>query len=878
MTWLLLRRALAGLRRGRFQRELDEEIRHHLELRTRALIDEGMDPREAQYEARRTFGNVTGVRERSRDVWSFPLVDSLVTDAAYGTRIFRRHPVFSVVALVSVATAVAASTGVFAVMNAAMLRPLPGAHETVIHRLYTSGFEGATLGSSSYPDYQSLGQLPEVFSATCATRRVRLNLQVNAVARAYTGQVASADCFALLQLTPARGRFYRAADADRVPIVVSYRLWQRDMLGDAQAIGRPLRINGRTATIVGVAPRGFLGTDIEASSDFWIPPSVAVTVSAASLFTDRTSRAFVVYVRLADGVSEQQASAALGVLARRLQAEHPTAWSDSAGGTRRFTIIEERRARFATAPDGGLFIVGSVAGIIVSVVAIACINLATMLLALGSSRTREISIRLALGASYSRVLRQLVTECLTIGLCGSALGLFVVYVAREILLNQLPPEMPGLDVAVDWRVILVAGSLGLVTPLLFGLAPALHSVRLAIAEGMKPANTRGRLGRIAFGFREGLIVLQVAASCALLLISTLFALALVDARAADPGFRTRGIGVVEVDVQPGASSPDAQRVAMRRLLARAGTAEAVNNVTMAAVLPLSGSATHFSVRTGPDREPRMFDGNVIGPGYFEVMGVPILAGRDFDERDSHASIAVAVVNRAFVRALWNVDSATGRSIVLDGDRRVEIVGVVGDTRYRTLHGPPEPLIFLPFEQRPRPRMVIHAPLTGTEGAAALERAIRHADDRVLVGRTGTVDQWLELARMPDRVFQWVGAAGGVLQLALALMGVWALIAYTVQRRSSEMSIRLALGAAPVNLIALTMRPSLILVVAGIAFGVAGGLGAGTVLRSTASDLAGFDIALAVPVGIALFMAAALAAWIPARAVAHADPAATLRHE
>ena len=839
-----------------------------------------MDPDRAACEAGRLFGNVTALRETTRAMWGFPAAESVAADVRYGLRMFRRHPLVTVVALASLAAAVAASTALFSLLNSAMFRPLPGSDGAPVHRVFTSDSDGSPYGGSSYADYLAIAAQRRLFSESCATTIVRANVRAAGQPRSSAGQVADAGCFTLLRLVPAAGRFYGSADAASTPVIISYVLWQREFGGHLDAIGHQLLVNGVTATIVGVAPRGFAGTSLDSGAEFWISPHVASAFMPASMLTSRGYRAFTIYVRLAPGVVRAQADAALAVLAAQLRAVDPRSWTDASGVTRRLTVLDELEARFASSQNATAALVGGVAAAITLVIGIACVNLATMLLAVGVTRTREINVRLALGASRRRVLRQIVTESMLLGVCGAGVGLLVLHVAGNILDAHRPVGMPALDLSIDWRVAGVAISLALLTPLAFGLPPALHALRLAMAEGVRTGRRSAHSARVGRRGREILIVVQVATSCALLLMSTLFGRGLTDARATDLGFSTENIAAIEVDLHLLDTSEDALRHAMARLLDRAAAVDGVDGATTAGVVPLTGATTSFAARleSDPASVQRTFYGNVVGRGYFDLLGTPVRTGRDFDSRDSASAPAVAIVNMALSRALWSSDAALGRRIVLGRGRRAEVVGIVADTPYRRAGEKPEPLLFVPFDQHPQPSAVIHARMRGTDAVVAVERAVRGVDSRITFGRIGTVGNWIEAARAPERALQWGGAAAGAMQLALALMGLWALVAYAVQRRTVEMGLRLAFGATPAGLVALLMRPSLALILAGVALGIPAGLAGAALLRSTASGLRPLDLALCLPVAVALLVAASIAAWLPARRVAFADPSAALRHE
>jgi hypothetical protein len=347
--------------RRRRDESVGEEMRQHIELRRQALIQEGWDPRDAAFEAKRMFGNTALLREEARDMWGFRAFDDLVHDVRYGLRYLGRSPAFTLVAVVSVAVAIGTGAAIFAITNAVTFRPIGVGDGDQIYRVFTSGRTGGLYGNNSYSDYLSFANAQDVFASTCALDNVSATIGIGNDAALHPGELMSADCFAALRLRPALGRFFDSALVAQTPspIVVSHSLWTRRLSADPAAIGRTVVVNGRHATIVGVAPRGFAGTSLDGSAEFWAPMTFVDVLLPPNSLEPRGNRRFAVYARLKDGIDRQRAEAAMTVVASQLRREDDRAWSTADGGTRRVTVMRELDARLAHAPETLWFTLGS---------------------------------------------------------------------------------------------------------------------------------------------------------------------------------------------------------------------------------------------------------------------------------------------------------------------------------------------------------------------------------------------------------------------------------------------------------------------------------------------------------------------------------------
>ena len=756
----------------------------------------------------------------------------------------------------------------FTVVNAMVLRPVTAGASDVF-RVFTSDREGSGLGSSSFADYRDFAGA-RAFEQTCAMDDVRATMTAAGVSSVHDGVVMGGGCFDLLRLRPHAGRLPSAPLAGEA--VISYALWRRAFAADPAAVGAGVRFNGVPAMIVGIAPPGFSGTSLDGSADFWLSAEGFSQLLPSRALTDRRHRSFTILGRLAAGVSAGAAEAKLAGIAASLARIDPQAWTDATGATRRVTVMKETDARFASSPGAIPALLGGATAAIVAIVGIACINIATLLLARGAARTRELTIRLAIGASRGRLLRQLATESLVIAILGTAVALAVVSAGIRIFAAYRPEGVPAVDLAVDWRVVLFAATAASLATILCGLLPAAHLVRLAVAEGLKGRAAAVRTRWLRAGAREALIVVQVTASVALLLASAVFTHGLSTGRAASPGFVTEGIVTMAVDL--GNAATDA-RGASRRLIAAVERVAGPGATAVGAVIPLTGTAISAEI-TGAGIGSRVVDGNVVSPGYLPMLGIALRRGRDFSERDTGPAPGVVIVNETLARALWRSIDVVGRSFTLSG-RPVEVVGVAADTRYRSVSQPFPPLVYSPLEQVPRQRFIIHLRTTGgPQVLSAIEAAARAVDARIMIDGAVPIEKRLQDVRVAERLATLGGAAGGAIQFGLVLMAVWALVAYAVERRTHEIGVRRALGAPERSVVAMLLKPAVLLISAGAVLGTCAGWTAASVLQSEFVGLAPLELSAGLPAIAAMLVVAVAAAWLPARRAAQVDPIAALR--
>ncbi len=808
-------------------------------------------------------------------------LDSVLQDVRYGLRSLGQSPGLTLAAVASLAFGLGVGLALFTFMNAVLFRPLPGRGTADLQKIFTSNSSGGLYGSTSFADFRDFTATPGVFAATCASARVSGNIALEGRTIAARGAVVSGGCFGAIGLRAHLGRLLgpgdEATDGGPVPIVISHALWRSRFSSDRTIAGRSVLLNGVTAAVVGVTEAGFAGLSLDEGAAFFAPARVAPSLMSPDALTSRGYRAFVVFARLADGVSPAQAMDRLSGLAERLRAEDPKTWTDQRGSTRRVTMAREIEARFVSG-GGSTELALSFMAIIAGVVALACVNLATMLVARGAARTRELAIRLSLGASRMRLLRQLATESLLISIAGMIAGLLIVCAALTLFHAFRPPVIPAFNLGVDWRVAVFAAVLAVTAPVIFGVAPGAHALRLAIAESLKNRPPGGRVRFLKGGPREVLIFLQVAVSFALLIGATLFMQSLGSARPI-VGPAAERLTILRVDLGAASQSDEDASELSRRLLVAAGRVPGVS-VSIAGLIPMTGSNMTSEGRAAeaPQAESRSIDVNVVSPGYFELLGTPRLLGRDFVEGDAPQSPPVAIVSESMARELWQTTAVLGRSIWMSGRPR-EVVGVVADVPYRSASAKTQPLVYVPQSQLPRETFVIHARLAGSsEALAAVDRELRMVDPRIVISAPATLASAYDEVRLPGRIVEGTGGVAGLLQLALALMATWGLVAYAVERRSAEIALRRALGATDSRILRLVMRPSLWLFAAGGGVGSAAGVLLAQALHAEFLGLGPINVIVVIPAALLFGVVVVFAAWLPARRATSVQPATLLRHQ
>jgi len=912
MTSLILRFVLRV--RGLFERkkadsEFDSEMQVHLQLLTENFIRQGMSPEDADSAARRQFGNTTLLRQLHRESRTFLSFFTVIQDVRHGFRMLRKSPGFTAIAVASLALAIGANTAIFSVAksllydrmgvpHAEQLRLLrwTGDQHNAVHMMWGE-FEpsgGGMMGSIfSYPVYQQLRDHNDVMEGLLAYNEDSMNTTMRGNARRALVAMVSGNYFEVLSARPQLGRSILPSD-DRVGAgavaVISEGVWEREFGRSPAVLGQTIKVNQSLLTIVGVSARGFTGAkNVQSSPDVFVPLSMQPVIDpkgdTASLLDDPNLWWVDLTGRIKPGVTDAQAQAQLNtLLAGAIRGTMTVKATDTMP---RLHLEDGSRglgfaAKMFRKP---VYVLMTLTGF---VLLLACANIANLLLARGAQRQREMSVRLALGAGRARVLLQLLTESLLLAAIGGAGGLLLGYLGRDAIpaLMTNAWDQNNVNVPMDWGVFGFAAGVTLVTGLVFGLAPAWMAARAEVSSSLKESaqtttrRRRGLGGKAIVAFQISLSTLLVVGAG--LFLRTLFALDSINV-----GFRTDGLILFEV-APPALRYGAGKDVRLHQRLERgfaalpgvegvgpSRTAYIADNMSNDDFVPegVADTGDHSGVE----------DVNVVGNTFFQTMGIPIIAGRSFGPQDTEKSQKVAIINEALAKKRFPHINAVGKRFRTAGhaDAGVLIVGVCGDTRYATLRDPAPPQFFMPYLQQAEVggmTYAIRTKLPAGRLVAALRRVVQEADLDLPIIDLRTQREQIDANMQTERTFAALTAGFGVLALALACVGIYGIMAYSVANRRNEIGIRLALGAQPAQVRGMILGESTWLAVAGIVGGAVAALLLTRLVKSMLYGIQPYD-PTTMTAGILVLLAVALAAsWIPAQRAAGVQPMEALRHE
>lgn len=818
----------------------------------------------------------------------------LILDLRYAVRNLRRRPLFAAVAVISLALGIGATTLVFSAVNAMFLRP--PAHVEAPQRLaavYSGSAEGQRYSVSSYPDFLDVRATVDAFDDVAAyIVGDEMNLSSGEQTRPLFGETVSPNYFDLLGVTPALGRFFSSADLAHggiaEEVVIGHGLWMRELGGDRSAIGRRLRIDGRSMVVVGVAPRGLRSLQFPVHPDVWVPMAAVRDRSGDAWLTQRGHRGLNLVARLADDATLDAARQQLDVLARRLFEEHPRLWSDNRGEPRSLTALTEAEARLS--PGDRAAAAGFSAVLMVTVVlvlAISCSNLANLLLSRAVGREPETAVRLALGASRRRLIGMLLSESLLLAAAGGIAGTLAAHwLTRSIALGAEWARLPfQLDLTVDSRVLGFAVVTSLLTGLLFGIAPALRASRPDLLEALRGTAAAGGRRR-SVSLRNVLIVGQVAVSLILVIAASLFLRSLQAAGDVDPGFSPDGVATLQLDLSQIDNDPTRHQQVIDDVLVRLRANAALDGAAVATSIPLGGSHTRWSFRivgaagaaAAPD-QPADVGVNVVSPGYRALISMTLLSGRDLTATDVDGAPPVAMVNDAFVGRYVSSGDVHGMRIEADG-ASMEVVGVVATAKYRNLSEEPEPRIWVPAAQHPQSRVTLLARAADGRPSPVgmLREEVLAIEPELPLRAPIAFSEIVATSMAPQRAAAAVLGAAGFIALTLAIIGIYGVVAFSVSRRTREIGVRLALGAGRDDVVRMIVLESCALVAIGMALGLPTALALTQLLGGLLTGVSPMDPASVVGGCVALAMAALCASLAPARRATRVDPLITLRSE
>lgn len=815
---------------------------------------------------------------------------TLFQDVRYGLRMLWKTPGFTIVAVVSLALGVGLNTAIFSIVNVMLIRPVPVVKD--------QGRVVWLRAPISYPDYLDYKDKTRSFEGmAAATGTSEFSLQGTRGPEVIKGEFVAENYFDVLKVGALKGRtFVKEEGETPVPVVVlSERLWRTHFDSDSNIIGRQISLNGLSFTVVGVAPKDFIGTEVGLDRELWVPlrmqpvlnPPEAVRAAdpASSRFQSRDSHWLAVFARLAPGVSHEQAATDLNNVAR------------SVDETYRGKVSPEtlRSVQLLTMSGGmdprdqgeALPLAGIVMAVVALVLLIACANVAGLLLARAAVRRRETAIRQALGATRPRLVRQWLTESVLLGIGGGVFGLILALWANQLLISYLQTTpLASLDLGLDWRVLAFTLLVSVLTGIVFGLAPAVQAARLDIVTSLKSEDAQ-RAGSRRSRLRTAFVTAQVTMSVVLLVGAGLFIRSLQSANSIDPGFRVDHALTVPLNLGLLRYKESEGENFYRNLLARVQAQPGVESASLVRFAQLGFSYAQFQVFVEGHGEKKDDEGfstgfNVVGPNYFRTMETPLLRGRDFSDADRKGAPEVVVINQTLAAALWPNEDALGKRVSVSGPKGpfLEVVGVARDGKYRSLGETPHPYIYQPLLQSYDPKMTLVVRTTGEPQsvASSVREQIRALEANLPIADVKTLREQVDLSLFPSRVAAWTLGGFGVLALLLAAIGIYGVVSYSVAQRTREIGLRRALGAKESDVLRLVLGEGF--------FVVSLGLGLGLILAAAATRLiAGFLYGIAptdpltfVGVPLLLGLIALGACYIPARRAAKVDPLVALRYE
>ena len=826
---------------------------------------------------------------RTPPVRTDPMTRLLFNDARFALRAFRKHPFFFGTAILVVALGTGAVSTIFSVANAIVLRPIPGARDAaaIVEVGRTKPEGGGTL-SASYPYYRHIAERTESLNGLAAWGMMPLTLNTGGQGVQGLGNAVSGNYFSVLGVRPALGAFFSGRDdvalGTEAVAVISYALWQRQLAGDSAVIGRTLRINGRPFTILGVAPPRFSGVYPALRTDVWTPLDVRAQLHGQpSNLGDPGAAWMQLFGRLAPGSTSTNAQRELSALT----AQYVT----SAGGAEARALNSYASARVdpvAGVPAEASGAIAGFLGVLLAIAAlvllIASVNVASMLLARAVVRRREIAMRLALGATRRRLVRQLLVESLLLfGFGGAAGTLLAVWSTRLLQRIELPIDLPlELDVSPDLRVLAVTLVVALATGLLFGLAPAFQGSRLDVQSTLR-SDSAGA-GRRRSRLRDGLIVGQIAMSLLLLSSAGLFVRALGRGRATDPGFAVDGVVTTTLDLESAGYADGRARIAVRTLTDRMAQFPGVQAVATMRVLPLSMSSEGRDVNIAGQAPPGGRAGDAISvsmtevdEGFFNALRIPLVSGRGFARTDDANAPRVAVVNETFATRYFPAGDALGATFASDS-QQVTIVGIARNAKYAKLDEAPTPFFYLPAAQQWRSVTNILVRTSGAPEAvtAALLRELATLDPSLPVPRITTLRQATAVVLLPQRVAAAVTGALGLTGLLLAAVGLYGILSFSTARRTREIGVRLALGASRQAIAQMVLGEGFRLVTVGIGAGLVLAVITTRALRPFLFGLNPLDPTTFAAMSSVLLSVALLATWLPARRASRVEPMQSMR--
>ncbi|MFY9553406.1 MAG: ABC transporter permease, partial [Blastocatellia bacterium] len=914
---------------NQLDRDLDEELKVHLEMLVEENIRRGMALKEARLAARRSFGGVEQIREAYRDQRGLPIVETLLQDIRFGFRMLRKNPSFTAVAVLTLALGIGANAAIFSVLDAVLLQMLP-VHDpqqlvlvrwtakdwpAIVEDLEGSNRKDPNGGwlseSVPFPIYDAM----RTENTTCselfafAANITGSNVQIEGKPHSAASEAVSGSYFSGLGVQTFLGRPILPDDdlpAAPAVAVLSHSFWKNKLGGDSSVVGKTIAMNSIPFTVAGVAPPGFTGTQPGEDVEVWVTlhmfprlmqaldfggplqPGGDAAAAASAYWEKPGTWWLVVMGRVKNGVSEPQVRAELdGIFNQRIdsmitseKAQENRPSLNLAPGNKG---LDRLRRQFSEP----LFVLMGAVGL---VLLIACANVAGLLLARATARQREIAVRLSLGAKRMRLIKQLLTESLLLAALGGALGLLIARWFSQLLVALVGSGRQSIELPleVNWRVLLFTAVVAIITGILFGLAPAFSTTRISLTAALKEGGGGSRLGARRSGLAKALVSAQVALSLVLLVGAGLFLRTLRELENVPLGFERQQ--VILFSVAPGLNGYTGARLIeyYRQMRDRVAAIPGVSAVTFSAHGPIGDGSSSSSIRIpGVTTGKELFDlyRHLIGPGYFETLGIPVLRGRVLDESDNATGPQVAVVNQALARKAFGEENPLGKILRFGSEKKprdFQIVGVVGDAKYSDLREDAPPTAYFSHLQaiNSASYMTFQVRTSGDPETvvASLRNEVAEVDANIPITKIDTLVQRIDKALLLERMFSRLIASFGVLALILVCVGLYGTMSYFVARRTNEIGIRMALGARPSTVFRMVLVEGLVLTGAGVVAGLAGAAFGTRLISSVLFGVPALDVLTYASVAALLVGVGLFACYVPARRAMKVDPMVALRYE
>ena len=888
-----LQSVFAGLRalfqKRQVEHDMNEELRAYLDAAVQEKIRAGMSQEEALRASRVEMGSLDAVKEEIRSAGWESALETFWQDLRFGFRVLRKNPGFTVVAVVTLALGIGANTTIFSVTSALLHRPPAGIERPDELVLLFRRFAGNRVEMNvSYPNFKDWRDQNRVFSGLAAYKTIWLGLSAEGESARIQGEMVSGNYFEVLGARPTLGRGF-LPEEDRIPdaypvAVVGYGLWKRRFGSDPGLVGREIRINGHAFTVVGVAPRGFTGTVVGEVPEIWVPMmmSAQLTPSDWPGWMDKRNWSMVQVIgRLKPGVGQEEAQANMDTVARQLEQAYPK--ENKGVGIAllpKITLYPWERAKVV---EFGVLLT-AVVGL---VLLIACANLANLLLARATTRQREIALRLAIGASRVRVMCQLLTECVLVALLGGALGLLLANWGAHILSKIAASStfLPASDFSPDGRVLGFTALLSFLTGVAFGIVPAWQASAIDPSPALKEAAPA--IGSLRFRLQGALVIAQIAMSLVLLSGAGLLLRTLRNYLVVNPGFETKNILDISLDLNLAGYTETQGRLFCQRLLEGVRALPGVESASLADGAPIAGVTSETTVSDyGQGRILSEFELPVklltVAPGYFRTLGIPLVMGRDFAYQDSAQAPRVAIINETMAKRLWPDESAVGKRFATSQPGRpyFQVVGVAKDARVEALGEAPGLAMFVPLDQEYQPGVTLMV-RTATDPMGllpAIRGEVQSLDKNLPAFDATTLRDAVGTTLNQQKLYATLIGSFASLALVLAAIGIYGVISYSVARRTHEIGIRMALGAERSDVLKLVVRQGMVLTLIGLGAGSLAALSLTRLLKSllygvNPNDTTTFVLATLVLGGMSL-----LACYLPACRATKVDPLAALRYE